>query len=306
LAEEVLTPDEKVDATNQYIADKWDDINQKVDAYFTNKRSRNLQNKSSVFVYSSVYKKEGQKLDNKFDFQLKFDLPNTTDKLKIIIEKEQDDLTNAISDPSVSNNKTVTKNGKAVQQKDSHYEAGANYFFRKSQSFMSSIHFGIRIDMPLNPSLKLDLQKDIKTKIVNVNLLQKVNYYRQEGLENISQMILNKRLTKYLQVDFLNSLVWSDQTDALILRQALSFSQEIGDEKVITYSAGANFRFRPAYYYESYDTSVSYRQLLYSNWLYGAWTAGADFPKDTHFHDEKFVQFRVDIYFKDKTEITEY
>lgn len=152
--------------------------------------------------------------------------------------------------------------------------------------------------MPLNPYVKLELQKDFRAKYVNIGMSQKVIFYRQEGLQNVTQLNFNKKINKNLQTDLINSLVWSDETDLLVFRNNLLFYQSIGEEKSLTYSLGANARFKPSFYYDSYDASISYRQLLYGNWLYGTATFGADFPKEEHFDDRIFAQIRFDIFFK--------
>jgi hypothetical protein len=282
------------------VAAKWEQFNRSVDMFFTNQGSRNQENKSSVMVYSSFYKKEGRPVEKDFDFQLRIDLPNTTKKLKIVIEKQQDEISDALSDSSVSN-KSVSKNGRVIDGKrENHYAAGANFLLTQSKYFVSLVNFGIRLDMPLNPFAKLELQKDIKTKHMNIELSQKILYYRQAGLQEISQITLNKKFNKKVQLDFINSLVWSEETDYLILRNSFVLYHSLGHEKGLTYSVGANTRFHP-YRYDSFDTSLSYRQLVYKDWLYGTWTVGADFPKANDYTDEKFVQFRIDIYFKEKS-----
>lgn len=294
------TMDEDIHATNQFIATKWDQINRSVDMFFSNQNNKKKETKSSVFVYTSLYQKEGESLKTDYDFQLRFDLPNTTKKLKIVIEKQQDEISNVLSDTSAPNSKAGSKNNKNTRKDDSHYTAGASYFLKRTQSLVSYIHFGIRIDMPLNPNLKFDVEKNFKTNYMNVGLLQKVIVYRQQGLQNISQVVLNKKWTKNLQTDFTNSLVWTDETDEFVLRHNVVLYQSLGEEKGISYSVGTNAKFSPTYYYDSYDLSVSYRQLVYMDWLYATWTAGIDFPKVSHFNDEKYVQFRVDIFFREK------
>ena len=296
---ELSENDRNIDATNQYIATKWDQINRNVDLFFTGETTKITDNKSSIFVYASTYKREGEKIINKFDFQLKFDFPNTTKKLKIVIEKEQDDISNALSDSSVSTNKELTKNGKIVNKTSNNYTAGANYLLSQTNYYRSFIHFGIRLDMPLNPNLKLDLLKDYKLNSINIGLLQKFIYYRQEGFQTISQLALSKKLTKKLQTDFVNSIVWSDESDEFVLRHNLLLYHNIGKEKTLTYSIGANAKFSPHYYYNNFDTSISYRQLLYHDWFYGTFTYGIDFPKYNHFHQKQFLQFRVDIFFRE-------
>lgn len=283
------------------MATKWEQFNRTVDLFFTNQDSRNIENKSSIMVYSSFYKKEGQSIETEYDFQLRIDLPHTTKKLKIVIEKQQDEISNVLSDSSVSNKKSISKDGKLTNDKrQNKYTAGANILLKQSKDFASNVHFGIRLDMPLNPFAKLDLQKDIKTKHMLIGLSQKIIYYRQEGLQEISQLTLTKKFNKKVQLDFINSLVWSDETGHLIFRNNFVLYHSLGHEKGLSYSVGANTRFHP-YRYDSFDTSVSFRQLIYKDWLYATWTLGADFPKLNDYKDEKFVQFRIDLYFKEKS-----
>ncbi|MEA9356229.1 hypothetical protein SHI21_08450 [Bacteriovorax sp. PP10] len=295
------TIEEDINASNEYIATKWDQLNRRVDTFFTNQGSQSSKTKSSIFFYSSFYKKEGQSLDTNYDFQVRFDLPNTTKKLKIVIEKQQDEISNAISDTSVSSNRVITKDGKVINaNEESHYTAGASLLLKQSKYFASFFNFGIRLDMPLNPFAKIELRKDINAHFLTIGLSQKVIVYRQQGLENISQLVLTKKLNSTFQTDLINSLVWTDESDTLVLRNNFVLTQIIGEEKGLAYSLGANAKFSPTFYYESYDASVSYKQLLYMDWLYATWTLGVDFPKSSHFNDEKFVQFRIDIFFREK------
>lgn len=294
------TTEEDINATNRLVAAKWEQFNRSVDMFFTNQGSRDQENKSSIMVYSSFYKKEGRSVEADYDFHLRIDLPNTTKKLKIVIEKQQDEISDALSDSTVSN-KSISKTGQVTDAKrQNNYAAGANILLKQSKYFVSLFNFGIRLNMPLNPFAKLELQKDIKTKHMNIELSQKVLYYRQAGLQEISQLTLNKKFNQKVQLDFINSLVWSEETDYIILRNSFVLYHSLGHEKGLTYSVGANTRFHP-YRYDSFDTSLSYRQLIYNEWLYGTWTIGADYPKANDYKDEKFVQFRIDLYFKEKS-----
>lgn len=300
LAEDGVTTEDDINQTNRLVATKWQQFNRSVDMFFTNQSSRNQENKSSIMVYSSFYKKEGQSIESDYNFQLRIDLPNTAKKLKIVVEKQQDELSDALSDNSVSN-KSISKDGKLTNSKrQNNYAAGANLLLKQSKYFVSLVHFGIRLDIPLNPFAKLELLKNIENKHVNIELSQKVLYYRQKGLQEISQVTLNKKFNEKVQLDFINSLVWSEETDYLILRNSFVLYHSLGHEKGFTYSVGANTRFHP-YRYDSFDTSLSYRQLIYKDWLYTTWTIGADFPKSYDYKDEKFVQFRIDLFFKEKS-----
>lgn len=287
-----------IDDSNQYVATKWDQLNRNVDMFFTNKKSPE-ENRSSIFVYSSVYVKEGQSVKQEYDFQLRFDLPNTIKKLRITIERQQDDIENALTDTSAPTKKAGSRNSQNFSQTENKYSAGANFYLTQTKKFISSVHFGIRLDMPLNPNLKLDLERKLTTKHFNIGLLQKLIYYRQEGFQEISQITFNRKFGKNFQIDQNNALVWTDESDVFSLRNSLVFYHDLGKERGMSYSLGANAKLSPAFYYESYDASVNYRQLLFRDWLYGTFTVGADFPKVSHFNDEKFIQFRLDVFFKE-------
>ncbi|MBC7712953.1 MAG: hypothetical protein H7177_06425 [Rhizobacter sp.] len=293
---QVLT--KEADMTNKFIATKWDLINRSVDTFFTNEGNISEQNKSSVYAYTSFTKSEGNKISSEFDFQVKFDFPNTTKNLKIVIEKQNDDIADALSDNAVSNNKTITQDGKTVTTRNTHYTAGANYFLNRSKYFVSFIHIGFRLDLPLNPNMKLDLEKIYKFRYIDIGLLQKFILYRQEGFQEISQLSLGKKLNSWLQADFVHSLVYTDETDHFVLRHNLVVTQDLGRERTLSYSVGANAQLSPVYNYDSYDASISYRQLVYNKWLYGSLAVGANFAKSDHFDDEKFVQIRFDIFFQ--------
>lgn len=299
LEQAAVTPDESIAATNKYIANQWDYLNRSVDTFFTNKTSP-LKNRSSIFLSLTATKTESQKPARDVDFKLRFDLPNTTSNLKIIIEKQQDDIGNALSDNSVSSSKSIQKNGRPISQKDSQYTAGANILLKNKNLFMSQLKFGIKIDMPINPSLKLDLNKEYKLNALNVFLLQKFLFYRQEGFQEISQISFQRKINEKFQIDQVNSLVWADENDDFLLRNSVILTQNLAKEKSLTYSIGANARLSPTYYYESYDTSISYSQRLYQDWLFSSFTVGANFPKGENFNDIKFVQMKLDIFFNEK------
>lgn len=293
--------DNDIDATNLFIAEKWDQFNRSVDTFFTNRYSPR-KNKSSIFAYTSIYQKEGQDRQTLYDFQLKFDLPNTTKRLKIVVEKEQDEISNILSDTSVTNAspRSTAINRRILRTKENRYTAGANFLLRSTKYFASSIHLGLRLDMPLNPNIKFDLKRDLKYKFLNIGLSQKFIVYRQEGFQEFSQVVFNKNLSETLQADFVNSLVWTDETDIFILRNNLVLAQDLGEERGLSYSIGANAKLSPKLYYDSYDASISYRQLLFKNWLYGTLTLGADFIKENHYDDEKFAQVRIEVFFREK------
>ena len=285
--------EQEIDAGNYYIAHSWREFNRDVDMFFSNQHYKIADNKSSIRAFSTFYKKEGEKFQSQYEFQLKIDLPRTAKKLQITVEKEQDEVTRAITDDTLSNKNNparVSENG---------YTAGMRAVLSQNKYFSSFFHFGIRLDLPLNPFVKVDLQKAMELTYFNIGLSQKIFLYRQEGLQEISQATLNKLWNETISSDFIHSLIWTDQTNTFVLRNNFILYQKLDQDKLLSYSIGANAKFIPTWYYDSYDTSVNYRLLLYHKWLYATFTVGADFIKDHKFKREDFAQVRLEVFFND-------
>lgn len=281
------------------IASEWRLFNRNVDTFFSNQKYLTGDNKSTIFAYASFYKKEGGKIENDYELQMRFDLPHITKKLKIVVEKEQSEIRKALSNVNVTRStKNTTTTSLLTGTSDSKYVAGADYILPKLKYFTSMLKFGLRLDLPINPFVKLNMQKDIKTDIVDINISQFFILYRQAGFQEISELAFNKKWNEKFHSEQKNSLVWTDKSDEFVLRNSLTLYQNVGDEKGLLYSVGANAKLAPSYFYDSYDVSLSYRQLVYSNWLFGSFTVGADFPKANNYNDEKFVQVRAEMFFK--------
>jgi hypothetical protein len=291
--------DKGEDFTGKLISSEWRLFNRTVDTFFSNKYYREGENKSSILISTAFIKSEGKGGEGDFDLQMRFDLPQMTKKLKIVIEREQNEIKKALTDENVTRNKRQTRVSSSYKSiAENSYTAGADYLLLKLKNFTSLMKFGFRLDLPINPYLKLNLSREIKTKYVDINLMQTFLLYRQAGLQEITSMGFIRKFNEDYQLEQLNSLVWTDEKDVYELRHSLTLYQNLSEKKALSYALGANAKLSPTFSYNSYDASVSYRMLLHSNWLYGTSTVGAEFPKALNFKDDKFVQLRLDAFFQ--------
>lgn len=281
-----------VEKANKYIGSNWRLLNRNLDSFFSNDLNETKENDGQIKAYITFYHKERVGLDTDFDIQLKVDLPKTTKKLKLVIEKEQDDISNALSDenfPQGKNDKIKKREG---------YSAGLDYLLSESKNFRSSFQFGFRLTMPLNPSVKFDLNKDYNLKHIKLSLFQKFIYYRQEGFQHISQAVISKNWSERFQTDLINSIAWTDEDDEFIIRNNLINYYKISDHKTLSLSLGAIAMLSPHYYYDRYDISLNFRNQFIYEWLYLTSSIGSDFLKEHNFKRELFGQLRFEIFFE--------
>ena len=276
-----------LDNTQRFISSNWLNLNYSIDSFLADEKYKKSQNKSMMMLSWEAFQKEGQKLENYFDFKIKVHFPKASKRLSVVIEKERDEIIE-------SRNNTATQ-GQA--SKDSNYSAGVSYLLHQSPYWKTSLDTGIRLELPLNPYGKFRIYNAIDSKFVNIYMGQKFIAYRNEGFSEITQLSFSKKLSARFHLSQDNTLTWTDQDDIFILRNSLSLSHSIDKKQSIYYSAGANAYLSPTYYYYRYDVAVAYRRLLHKKWLYGNLSTGAEFLKDQNFDMECFVLGRLEMLF---------
>ncbi len=287
-----------IDNSQRFITNQWIGLNYNLDSFFSNQYSTRDQNRSMILAYYGVYKKEREPELYSFDFRVRVHFPNTTKRLKIVIEKERDEILESTSNvqTNVANNAPGTT--AASSARNSKYVAGLSYLLPDSKYFQTFVETGMRILLPLDPYMRLRFQREFKNKIVDIFASQSFILYRQDGFSEISQVSFFKKWNDTFQNELINTLSWSDREDRFLARNNLILYHRLDDRKSLLYSAGANALLSPTYYYNSYDASINYRQLIHRDWLFAYLSLGADFPKEHDFRMEKFIMTRLEVFFR--------
>lgn len=291
---EVISLDQRIKQNNKYVASRWRLLNYHLDSFFSNKEYDLEENESSLSASAVSYKKEGNKWVNEFNFRAKIHFPETTKNLKIVIEQDQDDIKKAMSDEHFKSDASESIKSTRASER---YSAAVSYLLKNTREFTGTLKFGLRIDMPLNPSVKANFNKLITFSKYSLELSQDFIFYRQAGFSEITAANFGRKWNEVVRTDLINTIAWTDESSLFILRNNFLSYYDLGEERLLTYSLGANAKFKPVWHYDSYDTSISYRTNLDENWLYGSLSFGAEFLKVEDFKMENFVQLKMDMYF---------
>jgi hypothetical protein len=278
-----------VDFAQQYISSGWIGFNHDIDMYFSGQRYSKSKNQSQILLSYQVHKSESAELEKSFDFGVRIHLPKISKKLSFVIKKERDEILEAES----------TQVAAGVNKPERGYSAGIKYALKQMPFFTTTLDTGIKLDMPLDPFIKLKTFKIKNTKIVNIYFGQKFIYYRQEAnLRSITEFSLTKKISKTFSITQGNSLTWTDERDKFNLRNFLSLGQNLNNKSALSYTIGANGIFEPSYHYDIYDASVTYMSKLYKNWFSGRLITGSTFDKNKNWSSSAYVTLRFDALIK--------
>lgn len=276
-----------VDETQRFISNFWHDVNYGMDSFFAGEKYARDLNKANILAYYDIFKREGEPLKNYFDIKIKIHLPKLSKRLSLTIEKERDDILESRSNQ-------VTQ-GQAT--KDSDYAASVNYT-NLSDFINTELNTGFRFSMPLDTFIKYRLYQNFDPGWFKIHIEQRFIYFRQEYLSEYTQLSFGKQISENFSLSQSNTVSWSDADDIFVLRNGLLLSQKISDKKSMSYSIGANALFDPTFYYNKYDASISYRQILYKTWLFGSLGFGADFLKENNWEMKNFGVIRLEMIFQ--------
>ena len=276
-----------VDESQRFISNFWLDVNYGMDSFFAGEKYSKDLNKARILAYYDVFKREGEELKNYFDISIKIHLPKLSKRLSVTIEKERDEVLESRSNQ-------ITQ-GQATKESD--YAASLNYL-NLSDLISTELNTGIRFDMPLDPFIKYRLYKDFNPSWLQIHMEQMFIYFRQEYLSEYTQISFAKQISPDFSISESNTLSWSDADDIFVIRNAFNFNYRIDDRKSFSLGLGANALLDPTFYYNKYDASISYRQILYKKWLFGSFGFGADFLKEDNWDMKNFGVIRLEILFQ--------
>ena len=297
---EVKTETENVtfiDETQRFITNQWLGFNYNLDLFFTAKDYNQKQNKSLILGYYGFNKKESRAGIQSYDVKMRFHLPKVSERMRVVLEKERDEILRVNDSDAVPIATAVTNPNDPVAAKTSDFVAGVSYFAPKTEVVKTFFDVGMKIKLPLDPYSKLRFQKNIELGFMNLFLLQGFFLYRQDGFQESSQVSFSKKFNSFFQIEQVNSLGWTDKLDKFSPRNNLIFYYFI-EQSSLNLSLGANGQLSPQTIYTSYDAILNFRKLSYKNWFYVNYGVGAEYPKFKNYNAEYFAFIRTEIFFR--------
>jgi hypothetical protein len=276
-----------IDGTQRFISTSWLGLTYNMDSYFADTIYDRAKNRSQIMAYYDFFKREGEKIEHYFDVRIKLHLPEMSRKLSVTVEKERDEILEARSSQATKSQAT----------KDSEYTASVSYQLNDSKAYKTEFNTGLRFILPLDPYVKLRFYKSIQMKPFDIFLEQKFIYFKQDDFQEATIISFYKKLNERFSFSQGNALSWRDADDRFVLRNSASLNHLLSTKRSLSYSIGANALLSPTIFYNLYDASIGYRQVLYKDWLLGYSSFGAEFPKSKNWEMTNFVVLRLEVLF---------
>ncbi|TDO97602.1 hypothetical protein [Marinomonas balearica] len=243
-----------------------------LDAFFSGHENR-AQNQSYVSLrFGPIIGEESS--TGFFDFQTRLRLPNTKDRLKLVIESDADTLTQANQTGESSQNSSVTDS--AV---DTQISAAIRYVKRE---WNADIDAGVLVDFPLDPFVRMRFRQSGQIGRFDWSQNQSVFSYYSKGEGASYRFGISTPFIGSTRTGFDLGASWL-RKDTTYFRQDMYVNQSLNETAKMRYQLSFLQSGDQSPSLDSYLYFVEYQTLLYENWLIGRVK-----PQITHSESDDF------------------
>jgi len=236
-----------------------------------------------------------------FDHTLnaKFDLPNTRDRFRFVLESHPDkDFREPLSPGARSSTQsdTLSQQGSDITK----FSSALQFVLQEKRRWFISVDGGAQVQFPLDPFSRLRFRRQFSFGWWRLTAEETVFWFESLGAGESTQIDLEMYLPNCTLLRGTSQAVWKDRDRRFELSQNFSLFQELSWKDVLTYKIGITGYANPGLSKKDWGVSVEYRRRIYKNWLYIAIEPAVWFSEVNDFKTDPSIRFSFDMFFGQK------
>lgn len=251
-----------------------------VDAFFGDDLIDDDIQGSRAKIRMSTRQVSGDTLEYKFGVSVKLDLPHTNDRLKLLIESEEEE--------------------DAVQQNflesvdNTNYSTALRFLIKERAAWRTDFDVGIRGGLPPNPFTRFRARRYAYLSAWEVRATQTLYYFRDDGWGEDTELRLDYPLNteKVFRVNARARYLLDNQY--FDLNYDLALYHELSPKAVLAYNAGASGDSEQGATFYSYYAGVRYRRQVYSDWMFFEIAPQFEWHRDTDYRTRPVLMLRLE------------
>jgi len=209
-----------LDVPHDYLSRRVESYSRRLDNFFGDPHRIYDATGSTAKIRGHVTFFEGGLRDEQLDVNANIVLPNTEDRLKLIIQRGLDSATETAAERDIKNatgsNRVATPGAPA---QDNSYYLGLKAFATKVFGVTFSAEAGARFGRPINPYVRLRLFKDWNSSQWQIRASETPLWKNSEGYSSASELDFTRPLDERWQVRFTSKAIWRSTTSYFDLAQ---------------------------------------------------------------------------------------
>lgn len=235
--------------------------------------------------------------DNTFesDIKLRFDLPNSKRKLKLIFDSDPDDF-----DPLSDKARDINTGSDSLDEKKDEAIAGIQVDGQRFGRWKSKYQAGIRLKLPVDPFTRARFQRrDKLSEFWESKIEQRFFYFKSQGFGSDTSIDFLRPLTDARLIKVSSEFQFLDSENEWEISQTASYYMPFQTIATLQHQVGVSALSNPNYNVDNYWYRAIWRQALYKDWLFGKIVPEISFPRENDFDATASILFELEIFFSD-------
>ena len=279
-----ITPD-MVSRSRDWLADYLDSLSGNIDGFFvdtffsdtvTDDDVEGSRARLSWFTRREL----GDPVDYRFGLSVKLVLPNTNERLNLLLESDEDE-DNREADPIES-------------LENPEYTAALRFILDETEEWKTNIDAGVRWGIPPDPFIRLRARRYVYLSEWEMRFTQQFYYRTQDGWGEETQIRFDHPINveKLFRVEA--KAEYQLNQDYLDLSYSAGLFHQFSRHSALAYTFGASGDTQQHATFYQYSARVRSRQSLYQDWVFAEVAQELVWERDKDYETTPVIMFRIE------------
>ncbi|MDT8385267.1 MAG: hypothetical protein RRB22_12720 [Gammaproteobacteria bacterium] len=255
-----------------------------LDNFFANDLVYDEHQKSHVKLNLVQVTEEGYEPRYEVNLQGKLTLPDTEDRLKILLENDPEEDAEPVS--------TVTQAVESTRQ-----SLGLRYIQYTSDWLLAHTDVGIRYRSGFDSFARFRLRGLYAAGDWQFRLAETLFWRDSTGAGETTRLDIERRLSRKDLLRSTSQATWMNESRQFDMGQNFYLIHDINKYRGIIYRAGLTAVSEPDTHTTAYILSIQLRQQIHSNWLFFEINPQILYPEEDDFHARHSLSFKLEMVF---------
>ena len=279
-------PEPRLDRTRDWLADRIETFSGRLDSFlierfFGDEILDDRIEGSRALISLHTRREFGGDVDYSLDARAKLVLPNTDERLKLLIQADDDSNYRLEQDPvrSVEN---------------ASYATALRFILLESKKWNSDFDVGVRWNAPPNPFVRNRFRRQFKSGDWHSVLTQNFYYYSLDGFREKTDIYTDLNLSPSKVLRFAAAADYWRKNDYFGVNYNLTLYHWLKNSSMLAYSLGAEGDTSGGAVFQLYHAGVRYRRLVYKDWVFLEVNPRQEWHLDNEYHRQAVIMFRLE------------
>lgn len=289
-----------LDGPHHYLSRRVEAYSRRLDNFFSHPNRAYDSTGSTAQIRGHVTFFKGGLREGKTDMHANILLPNTQDRLRLIVQRGLEGATQTAAERDIKNATGSAKVATPGAPEDNSYYLGLKALAAEVFGVTLSAEAGARFGRPINTYARLRIFRDFNSSHWQIRASETPLWKHSEGYSSASELNFTRPLDEKWQLRFTSKATWRSTTTYFDLEQTGGLYYTPDERTATNFELGA---FAPSDRHlklSVYSVTFRVRRQIYKDWLYLDVTPQILYQEANHYSAARSLMLQLEALFGDR------